>query len=232
MAEDNDSKRLWLGIIFLILGGLWLLNNLNIPYFENLIPRYLISWRSLLIILGAFLFFGRDKKAPGLILMLIGGFFLIDDIFWLDIRFWEVFWPSVLLFLGGALVLRRGPSATVIKGDPDYIDDMAVFGGGEKKITSQNFRGGKVTAIFGGSKINLSQAGIEEGTIPLIDVFTMFGGTDVIVPEDWTVKVETSAIFGGFNDKRKSVVNVINNPNKTLIIKGLILFGGGEVKSQ
>ncbi|MDH5367623.1 MAG: cell wall-active antibiotics response protein [Cyclobacteriaceae bacterium] len=231
MAEDNDSKRLWLGIIFLILGGLWLLNNLNIPYFEDLIPHYLISWRSFLIIIGAFLFFGRDKKAIGLMLMLIGGFLLLDDIFWLDIRFWEVFWPSVLLFLGGALVLKRGPSATVVKGDPDYIDDMAVFGGGEKKITSQNFRGGKVTAIFGGSKINLSQAGIEGGTTPLIDIFTMFGGTDVIVPEDWTVKVETSAIFGGFSDKRKSVVNVVNNPDKTLVIKGLIIFGGGEVKS-
>ncbi|MDH5368147.1 MAG: hypothetical protein OEW67_14265, partial [Cyclobacteriaceae bacterium] len=79
MAEDNDSKRLWLGIIFLILGGLWLLNNLNIPYFEDLIPHYLISWRSFLIIIGAFLFFGRDKKAIGLMLMLIGGFLLLDD---------------------------------------------------------------------------------------------------------------------------------------------------------
>lgn len=178
MTENNDSKRLWLGIIFIVLGGLWLLNNLDIPYFEDLIPRYLISWKSIIIIVGVFLFFGRDKKAPGLMLMLVGGFLLLDEIFWLDISFWEVFWPAVLLFLGGTLILKRGPSATVVKGDPDYIDDLAVFGGGEKKVTSQSFRGGKVTAIFGGSKINLTQAGIAEGTTPLIDVFTMFGGTD------------------------------------------------------
>lgn len=232
MADNNDSKRLWLGVIFLVLGALWLLNNLDIPYFEDLIPHYLVSWKSILIIVGAFLFFGRDKRAPGLILMFIGGFFLLDDIFWWDIRFWEVFWPAMLLFLGGALILKRGPSATTVKGDPDYIDDLAVFGGGEKKITSSNFKGGKVTAVFGGSKVNLTQASIAEGTVPVIDIFTMFGGTDVIVPEDWTVKVETSAIFGGFNDKRKNVINVINDPNKTLIIKGLILFGGGEVKSR
>lgn len=230
MAETNDSKRLWLGIIFLVLGGLWLLNNLDVPYFHDLIPHYLISWKSILILVGAFLFFGRDKKAPGLLLMLIGGFFLLDDIFWWDIRFWEVFWPGMLLFLGGALILRRGPSATTVKNDPDYIDDMAVFGGGEKKITTQQFKGGKLTAVFGGSKINLVDAGIAEGEIPVIDMFIMFGGTDIIVPDDWTVKLEASAIFGGFSDKRKSVVNVVKNPEKTLIIKGLVLFGGGELK--
>ena len=230
MAENNDSKRLWLGIIFLILGAIWLLDNLDIPYFENIIPYYVFSWKSFLILLGAFIFFGRDKKAPGLILMGVGAFFLLDDIFWWDVRFWEVVWPGMLLFLGGALILRRGPNATTVKGDPDYIDDMAVFGGGEKKITSQNFRGGKLTAVFGGSKINLTNASIAEGTVPVIDMFIMFGGTDIVVPDDWTVKLETSAIFGGFNDKRKSVLNVVNNPDKTLVIKGLVLFGGGEVK--
>ena len=58
----------------------------------------------------------------------------------------------------------------------------------------------------------------------------MFGGTDFIVPADWTVKLETSSIFGGFSDKRKPVVNVVNDPDKILTVKGLVLFGGGEVK--
>ena len=88
-----------------------------------------------------------------------------------------------------------------------------------------------MTAVFGGSKINLSNASVVAGQIPVIDVFAMFGGTEIIVPEDWTVKLEISAIFGGFSDKRKSVINVVNNPDKTLVVKGMVLFGGGEIKS-
>ena len=230
MAENNDSKRLWLGIIFLVLGGVWLLDNLDVMYFDDFIPHYVFSWKTLLLLIGAFLFFGRDKKSPGLILMFIGGFFLLDEIFWFNVHFWEVFWPAILLFLGAALIFRRGNTDEVPKGDPDYIDDMAVFGGGERRINSKNFKGGKITAVFGGSNVNLMNADFPDGTTPVIDLFMMFGGTEIRVPDDWTVKMETSVIFGGFSDKRKGVLEVVNNPEKTIIVKGLVLFGGGEIK--
>ena len=230
MTENNDSKRVWLGIIFFILGGVLLLDNLNIFYFS--LPHYIFSWKFILILLGLYFIFGRDKKGPGVILLTIGTVFMLEDIlWWLHFDFWDLFFPGILIFLGVALVMRKSinnkpPDAN----DLDYVDDMAVFGGGEKKITSQNFKGGKITAVFGGSKINLHQADISDGQSEL-DILAMFGGTDITVPPDWTVKTEVTAVFGGFSDKRQTALNVVHNPDKVLTIKGIVLFGGGEVKS-
>lgn len=231
MAENNDSKRLWLGIIFFLIGGMLLIENLDLFYFH--LPHYVFSWGSLLILLGLFFFFGRDKKGPGIVLLVIGSAFILEDVFWwLHFDFWDIALPGALIFLGVSLVIRKSASSSkpADANDIDYIDDMAVFGGGEKKITSQNFKGGKITAVFGGSKINLHHADIAEGT-PVLDVFAMFGGTEVIVPPDWTIKTEVTAIFGGFSDKRQTAINVVPSTDKVLTIKGIVLFGGGEVKS-
>jgi len=57
----------------------------------------------------------------------------------------------------------------------------------------------------------------------------MFGGTQVIVPPDWTVRVEVFSLLGGFSDNRHSDLKVIPDSDKVLIIKGFVMFGGGEV---
>ncbi len=66
----------------------------------------------------------------------------------------------------------------------------------------------------------------------MIDVFAMFGGTVIIVPSDWDVKVEISAVLGGVADKRMPSPSYIVEPKKELIIKGFVALGGCEIKSQ
>ncbi len=112
----------------------------------------------------------------------------------------------------------------------DFIDEVSIFGGGEKIVTSSQFKGGRITSIFGGSKINLMNSSLAEGN-NVIDIFCTFGGTTIIVPAGWTVKVEVVSIFGGFSDKRERMPNLVFDQDRTLIIKGVAIFGGGEVKS-
>jgi len=96
------------------------------------------------------------------------------------------------------------------------------------RFISDNFRGGKLTNIFGGSDINLSKANpVPQGCI--IDAVVIFGGSNLIVPDDWQVKTEAVSIFGGVSDKR--VMPAAFNPDKTLVIKGVVIFGGIEIKS-
>ena len=59
----------------------------------------------------------------------------------------------------------------------------------------------------------------------------MFGGSTFIVPENWNVRVEVTSIFGGFADKRSLAADTVIDNSRTLVIKGIIFFGGGEVKS-
>ena len=65
----------------------------------------------------------------------------------------------------------------------------------------------------------------------VIDFFAMFGGGTFIVPADWDVNVDVTSIFGGFADKRIPSKNVSEEKNKQLFIRGIVIFGGGEIKS-
>ncbi len=82
----------------------------------------------------------------------------------------------------------------------DYIDDIAIFGGGHKIIQSDNFKGGNITAIFGGSEIDLTQCKLAEGD-NVLDVVIIFGGTEIIVPREWNVRTNVTPLFGGFSNK-------------------------------
>jgi hypothetical protein len=113
--------------------------------------------------------------------------------------------------------------------DNDYIDELAIFGGGDKIITSDNFRGGRVTTIFGGSDIVLLHSQLAPG-VNEIEVFSMFGGWTLRVPPNWQVKSEVVAIFGAVSDKRYIPDNVVKDNTRQLIIKGFVMFGGGEIK--
>jgi hypothetical protein len=55
---------------------------------------------------------------------------------------------------------------------------------------------------MGGSKLDLRQAKIAPGTEAVVDVFTVMGGVELLVPRDWNVDVQLVPIMGGVNDDR------------------------------
>lgn len=230
--NTNDS-RFWLGLILVVVGGAWLLDNLDIiPYY---ISDYILSWKTFLILLGAYFILGRKKVEPGIILIAIGTVFILQDMNIFHVRnILHVFWPAIIIIIGISLIMRRSNSSRpafdgVNRDSVDHLDDFAIFGGRERTIDSQNFKGGKITAMFGGSDIDFRGANLAPGN-NVLDVFVIFGGTEIVVPPDWTVHVEVFSLLGGFSDKRSSALKVVPNPEKVLVIKGFVMFGGGEIK--
>ena len=230
MEENVKDKRLWLGILIVVIGSVWLLDNLRlIPYY---ISDVIISWGSLFSVIGLFLLLVRKKIEAGLIFLTIGIFIIVDDYFYINFYdIWHTFWPIIVIIIGVSLILRRNQTKldSEKKNDVDFINDFAVFGGGDRSVDSQDFKGGKITAIFGGSNINLGNAELAHGKNEL-DLFVLFGGTEIRVPADWSVQVEVFSILGGFSDKRKSSVQVIPDSSKILVVKGFVMFGGGDIK--
>jgi hypothetical protein len=108
------------------------------------------------------------------------------------------------------------------------ISMLAIMAGVERKNASKEFRGGDATAIMGGAEIDLTDASIEADCEAVIDVFAMWGGIDIIVPGDWTVTSTVLPIMGGVEDSRKTVGS---DPNKRLLVKGMVLMGGVEIKN-
>ncbi len=229
MTNEKSNKRAILGVILVLIGAFLVIDNFN--FFPYAIRDIFFSWEMILIVLGAILLASRENKTTGVVLMIVGGFFLIPDVLHIPHDFRRIFWPMIFILIGLAILFRRGGHRTRhISDSQDYIDELCIFGGSERLITSKDFKGGKVTYIFGGSTINLTQSELAKGE-NLIDVFTMFGGGKFIVPRDWDVKVEVTSIFGGFSDKRLTDPRIVYDPGKQLVIKGFVIFGGGEIHS-
>ncbi|GAB4245961.1 MAG: hypothetical protein Tsb0034_24760 [Ekhidna sp.] len=170
-------------------------------------------------------------KREGFIFFGIGLFFILPDILHIPhfrLRDW---WPVILIAIGLSIFLRRRDYAVKQPGDTndEFFEDTSIFGGSEKTITSQNLRAGKITSIFGGSELNLMGANLGAKEV-LVDYLCLFGGNEIIVPNDWTVVNETFVLFGGYADKRSIISGVKPDPEKVLRLKGLILFGGSEVR--
>lgn len=232
---QQTDRRVWLGVALLILGSGLFLRQLNILPYQ--IEYYFFNIWTFFLALGTIFIVAARKLAPGLIFLALGTFGLLRrmDIFIWDFNLFTLFWPLVIIIAGVALIMRRSNPAIQSgrkDGDPasveDYIDEVAFLGGRERTINSQNFQGGKIFAMFGGSEIDMRGAALAPGT-HILDIFVMFGGTEIIVPPDWTVRVEVFSLLGGFSDKRYSTLKVIPDSDKVLVIKGFVMFGGGEV---
>jgi predicted membrane protein len=142
--------------------------------------------------------------------------------------------PVILIALGIYIILNKRKQMQLRVDDKtisrDKIDDVSIFGGGTKIISSDNFKGGNITAVFGGSEINLIGCKLAEGE-NVIEILCMFGGTTIIVPKEWNVIVSVTSILGGFSHKSLRNPDFVVDPSRSLHIKGLALFGGGEVKT-
>jgi predicted membrane protein len=227
-----SSNRAIIGVIFVLIGLFLVLRNTG--FFPGFIDHIIFSWPMLLVAIGLVITIGSSGgKTSGIIVMAVGAFFLIPHIFQetFDIN---MFWPSIFIIIGVIFIFskRRGwnsLSTSPPVGD-DYVDYVHVFSGGERQIVSDNFKGGKVTAIFGGSEIDLTKAKLAPGKSEL-EIACVFGGTTIIVPDDWNVKIEVVPVLGGFGDSRKLKPGRSVDTSKQLVIKGAVVFGGGEVKS-
>lgn len=184
----------------------------------------------------------------GLIEIAFGSFFLLRTlgVFW--ISFWKI-WPAMLVIAGAHLIWqawsnRRAPGAADAGvGDRAHegamagalasrtLDELALFGGADRVIRTDDFRGGSVNVIFGGFDIDLREA-VMLGDSAVIDVFVCFGGLDLRVPEEWSVINQATPIFGSSEYKpRPGGPVTAGSARKTLTITGAVIFGGVEVKN-
>lgn len=242
MIENKQSKtsssRNLLGILLVLIGGIVLLNNLDLIDFS--ITHVVFSGPMILIVLGIIFLINSRNKFVGTLLLIMGIIFLVPRIFpWIHFNFSIVF-PIIIIALGLYVLFRRNRYSSDSsdwlhrkKGEKiemDILNEVAVFGGGEKIINSDNFKGGNITAIFGGSEIDLSGCKLAPGQ-NIIDIIAIFGGTTLVVPKEWNVHVDVLPIFGGFSTKGKRFPTPETEMDRTLIIKGTVIFGGGEIKS-
>lgn len=146
-------------------------------------------------------------------------------------RLFTLFWTGLVLamVLGaiGALAARRrivpAPAA-----DADEVELRAIFEPLHFESHATAFRGGTIECWYGGGVIDLRQAKLDPAGARL-DVRTVFGGGQIIVPEAWNVSTGVIGI-GGVGDSRSRVPRDPGAPHLT--ISGYAMFGGFAVMSD
>jgi hypothetical protein len=233
--KSNSSRsipsQIILGAFVIGLGVLFLLDNLDILDFH----RAFAFWPTVFILLGVVKLL--DSTSPngtivGSALIGVGVMLTLNRLGWVHIDL-RAAWPMLLIALGVAVVYRalagrrvaEGPAMVAAADSEDIVDVTAVLGGFERRITTQNFRGGEIIAVMGGCALYLR--GSQIATEATINVFVMWGGITLKCPPDWTVVLHGTPIMGGFTEKTTPPPD----NSKRLIVRGYAIMGGVDVRN-
>ncbi|WP_343701576.1 DUF5668 domain-containing protein [Chitinophaga sp.] len=229
---DNSNNSLWGGVIVLVIGVVFLLRKMDLH-----LPGWVFSWPMLLILIGFVM--GAKNRFQGagwFILTFVGVVFLINDMLPFEWHLQRFFWPIILIVIGLYMISRASSrskryeeiiaDSSNMASKEDFLQSTTIFSGTNKVILSKNFRGGNITAMFGGTELNFMQADINGEAV--IDITIMFGAVELVVPSHWDVKLDVNTVFGGIEDKRTIVPA---STNKVLVLKGSCTFGGIDLKS-
>ena len=220
----TPSGSSFLGAALVVFGILLLLNQTEILDIGN--PARWIP--SIVIALGVWaLISSRLRNLWGpLILIGIGG---VVQVAVLTGQLWGSLWPLALIIAGLVIVFRAVPARRRPSASTDgRVQVFSAFWGAEHDYGAADLRDGQITVAFGGADIDLRDARISRPPA-VLDVLAMFGGIDIRVPDDWRVQIEALGLFGGSEDSRRSGSS--SSDAKLLIVRGLVLFGGLEIKT-
>lgn len=221
------SAQLVFGAVIIAIGVLFTLDNLDILESED----YLRYWPVALIAIGAAKLTDAGRRQGGLLagtlFIGVGTWLLLDNLGIIHVSFLD-FWPLLLVIVGTAIVWQgiRGRRVRPEEMGDATISAVAVLSGVNRGSNSAAFRGGELTAFMGGCEIDLRQATIEGEAV--IDVFAMWGGIEIRVPENWTVIGKVTPLLGGFEDQTRPPQTA---GGQRLIVRGLVVMGGIEIKN-
>lgn len=230
---DLGSARtgVFFGLVLIAAGTVLLLERFGLLQF-NLLRHF---WPLLWILVGLNLVVTHNRpggKALGALLMSVGILLELQRASIIPIRMRDL-WPAYLIAVGVLLLVRalRPPGPWSADSNANSrIAEYAILGGGDFRYTSPNFEGGSMTAVLGGIQADLSGAAITSSPAVLF-VDAILGGVELRVPPNWRVTYNGVAVLGGYESKTLPPPDDPGKPMQELIIKGMAVLGGVEVKN-
>lgn len=253
IEKANRRGKIMGGLLVVTAGSLFLARELGVE-----IPAWLLTWKMLLVGLGLILAVKHKFMHPGWVLLVgAGSVFLLGDIYpHLNIK--PIIWPIVLILIGLAIMFkprrkhfgryrqhwkkweqrhghrynhhyqdfckREEPS------DEDFLESTAIMAGVKKNVLTKNFKGAEITNVFGGTELNLTQADFEGKAT--LEITQVFGGTKLIVPANWEIRSgDMVTVLGSVEDKRPVPPQPVNEGAKVLVLTGVIIFGGIDIRT-
>ena len=235
------SNHILCGLLLVALGIMFLLDTTGLAGVETGVVR--TYWPALLIGWGVWGILRRRFRfgLGPLIILALGVVLLLSN---MSLWAWNAgqLWPLLLVFLGLIIIGRRGRPGRWLRrrimrrGSASARETVSgsdtsgsyVFSGGRERVTSQEYRGGTVSAICGGLELDLREARLGDNQVTLA-VTVVCGGMEIKVPKDWMVHLQPSVVLGSAELQRRQPK--IEDASGELIISGTVICGGIEVKN-
>ena len=227
----NTENILW-GLVLIFLGIVIGGNALGLIH----INIFFDGWWTLFIIVPCFIGLFKDQDKTGNIIGLALGIALLlgcQNI--IDFSMiWRLAFPAILVIIGLSMIFKdtfnAKISAEIKRLNVNHNNEnsyCATFAGQDVNFNGETFTGADLTAVFGGLKCDLRKAIIKEDVV--INASSIFGGIELYVPQNVKIKIKSTPIFGGIENKAKTEATE-NSP--VIYINGTTIFGGIEIKWQ
>lgn len=228
-APQVLTARLVFGLVLVTLGILWTLDNLGLHdasatlRWWGVVP---LGW-GLCQLLGIGM---PARRTGGAIWIIVGTVALLHSAGLVALSVGDL-WPLILIFIGARIVARRWTGGGVEMGEnrhalaDESMSTFSLWAGNEYKVVSPAFRGGDVSAVMAGATVDLRATTLAGGRATL-EVFTIWGGIEIVVPRGWRVQSEVTPVMAGYED---STVPSRDPNAPLLVVRGFALMGGVEV---
>ncbi len=223
------GNTLW-GIVLVIIGVILTLNALDITNINIFFNGW---WTLLIIIPSAIELIARENKFWSAVWLIIGILLLLAcrDILDFDL-IWKLTIPVLLILIGINLIFKDKIDRKMEKKRKELKEKgqqmeeyCATFGEIKEDFNNQEFNGANVTAVFGSVDLDLRKAVISEDKF--VKTSAIFGGIEILAPENVNIKVKSVPIFGATSNKtgRK-----FDEKLPTIYVDSFCMFGGVDIK--
>ena len=223
----RPTPQLVVGLIVIAAGVLMTLDNLQVIDAS----QYLRFWPAALVLLGL-VKVGHSGQGTGggfggFVFIVVGAWLLLEQTTLVRISFWDM-WPALLVMFGVFRVWKglSSPRQRTVLSANDVVRVTTILGASSRGNNSAAFRGGELTAVMGGCELDLRHAAINGEAV--FEVFALWGGIEIRVPEDWTVISHVTPILGGVDDQTRPPQNAGRH---RLVLRGFIVMAGIEIKN-
>jgi predicted membrane protein len=254
-TNHSLTPRFIIGVCLVLVGVVLAMDQLGLLYANHLL-RF---WPAALIVVGLVMLQRGERHSAlrALVLIVVGGWLLLNTLGLVNLNIWEFFVPLLLVFFGARIMMHnhgsgsgapqdppgmgptagspptaQGPgsfeSASVGSGEPVHSSQFALLSSCKRRWGKSIFRGAEATAFMGGCELDLREALMSTGELAVVDVFVIMGGVTIFVPPHWTVSQEVVPLMGGVHDKTRSVPS---NPAQHLLVRGTVVMGGVEISN-
>lgn len=246
MVQESESSPEWYNanrlvpaIVLIAVGGIFLLSNMHLLHARDL-WQY---WPAAVMVWGVFQLVDAEdarQRTTGGIAFAVGSILLANNLGLIPFNVWNL-WPLLIIGVGVYMLVDRS-AAPQFETTVNSVEnpkrrpgawtrqETAVFSGGRRRISVEDFRAAKYDCVFGGFEIDLRGSQIQ-GDSAILEINAVFGGAEVKVPSTWNVVMQGAGVFGGMVDSTEHALPANSPVVKTLYVRGAAVFGGVEIKN-